>query len=459
MNRIKLFLLFATVALLLVACQPTPEKDVVIGKNNTTISGTQNSSGSNDYPDNWTRDFQNDEGTVTIQINAQLEIPNVSSYPVVDVVPTEITQNDIKTFVNYFFEGQTVYDTSSDSTKSELTKSLLQFQYDLETLEQSGKVHYTAHIFTSEEIPEEQAKIKSIIDDLKNQLSMAEDTKRNISNLDWAIKGEYKTCSVVNTVSGDYSSKLYISANDGNYDTRITYSKTDYSDYDDFEEPKDEEMAISLEEAVNTAKEMLADIGIEDAVITDWFVGNYTGFSEEITGIENSAQCYVLHFCKPVKGVPITYFYDYEGATTYDDQYAYPWEPEIIEVYVNNHGAVRFSWENIGTLTDTDNENVTLLPWEDIQETAIQQFRIKTIDLYLMGDDQGEMTIEINRITLGMMRVAKKDSSGEYMYVPVWDFFGNYIYQRESDSYSERACSMLTINATDGSIIDRGLGY
>ena len=59
-----------------------------------------------------------------------------------------------------------------------------------------------------------------------------------------------------------------------------------------------------------------------------------------------------------------------------------------------------------------------------------------------------------NNITLGMMRVAKKDSSNEYYYLPVWDFIGHY---GESNGGTEM--SFLTINAIDGSLVDRGLGY
>ncbi len=57
------------------------------------------------------------------------------------------------------------------------------------------------------------------------------------------------------------------------------------------------------------------------------------------------------------------------------------------------------------------------------------------------------------------------------MYVPVWDFFGSCIEKydktvvdsnyNENNEYIEKTFghSYLTINAIDGSIIDRNLGY
>ena len=274
----------------LTACQPTPEEEAVVGKNDLEekVSESSGSIQNNEYPDSWTQDFKNDEGAVSIKVDALLEVPAVSEYPVVNVVPTEITKEYIKELVQYFFDDQLVYDVTSDVSKSDLSKLLLQYRYDLETLQQSGEVHYTTHIFTAEEIPEERTKIESIIDDYENRLSTAEDTQRNVSSLDLTTKNEYSTCTLVDTSSGDYTSKLYISMVDGNYRTRITYSKQDYLDYDEYEEPTDEKpqgMDMTLEEAEDLAKETLADIGIEDAMRTYWSVGNYTGFSEEITGV------------------------------------------------------------------------------------------------------------------------------------------------------------------------------
>lgn len=364
--------------------------------------------------------------------------------------------------MEYFFDGKIVYDLPPVATRSDLNKFYLQYKYDLETLIQSGKVHYTTHIFTDEEIPKEQAKIQTIIDDYKRRLSTAEDIQRNKSHLEWQTEGEYKTCTLVDTASGDYTSQLYISVLDGNYSTVIAYIKPYYADYDDFDALRNEEplgMNMTLEEAENLAKKTLADLGLEDAVRTSCFVGHYTGFNEKIIGIENSEQCYVLYFCRPVNGVPVTYFYDCEGTSTFAESYAYPWTQEVIEVYVNNHGVVGVMWENAGTLTDTINQNVTLLSWKYIQNIAAQQFHRKEIGQYMIGGLTDEAIIKIDKITLGMMRVAKKNTSGEYMYIPVWDFFGDYVYQRDSDSYSERACSMLTINTIDGSIIDRGSCY
>ena len=184
MRKTLLTLIIVTM-IFLTACQPTPEKEQVVGKNDfeEKITSTQGTSQGIEYSNSWRQEFKSDKGDVTIMMDAHLEVPAVSGYPVVNVVPTEITKDDIEKWVEYFFNDQPVYDMPSGATKSELTEFILQYKYDLETLEQSGKVHYTTHIFTSEEIPKEKLKIQSIIDEYESLLSTAEDTTKKYISL------------------------------------------------------------------------------------------------------------------------------------------------------------------------------------------------------------------------------------------------------------------------------------
>ena len=59
----------------------------------------------------------------------------------------------------------------------------------------------------------------------------------------------------------------------------------------------------------------------------------------------------------------------------------------------------------------------------------------------------GKSTYTVNQIKLGYMRVRSKNAPDTYELVPVWDFF--------TDDFE----SLLTVNAIDGTIIDRNYGY
>ena len=68
----------------------------------------------------------------------------------------------------------------------------------------------------------------------------------------------------------------------------------------------------------------------------------------------------------------------------------------------------------------------------------------------------GEMrVIEIDKIELGLMRVLEPDSQSSGAVIPVWDFYGKI----NGENYEDSDKTFLTINAIDGSIIDRTVGY
>lgn len=77
------------------------------------------------------------------------------------------------------------------------------------------------------------------------------------------------------------------------------------------------------------------------------------------------------------------------------------------------------------------------------------------------GDD-AQKTVTISEVTLSMMRVAGLGEDNGYYYLPVWDFIGYYGEKMDTNITEEHPSvrkSFLTLNAVDGSVIDRGLGY
>ena len=64
----------------------------------------------------------------------------------------------------------------------------------------------------------------------------------------------------------------------------------------------------------------------------------------------------------------------------------------------------------------------------------------------------------ITDIRLGYLRVMRPDQPDTLTLIPVWDFYGSVTF---NGSYVQNwAChSWLTINAIDGTVIDRQYGY
>ena len=155
----------------------------------------------------------------------------------------------------------------------------------------------------------------------------------------------------------------------------------------------------------------------------------------------------------------------YDGIPSYPDSQTYtgpdgvkervthvPYEQgpqqERIEATVMKGEITSLNWYNALEIVSTDSENVNLLPFEEIMDIFRSQiFRsifLGTSDedpeLWKNEPDHSEV-LTIQTVRFSYMRVKKPDSS-EFWLLPVWDF---------------EDC--MTINAVDGSIINRSAGY
>ena len=76
-----------------------------------------------------------------------------------------------------------------------------------------------------------------------------------------------------------------------------------------------------------------------------------------------------------------------------------------------------------------------------------------------------DLSFHIEEIRLGYMRIMEKGNPTEGTMVPVWDFLGTKVIDHNNtgeaytDSFGGPYESCLTINAMDGTVIDRDLGY
>lgn len=167
--------------------------------------------------------------------------------------------------------------------------------------------------------------------------------------------------------------------------------------------------------------------------------------------------------------------YDHGDDMGYDavhgDGYNRKLRPETLMVHVYNDTVSQMNWSSMLQTTGTENENVTLLAFSKILE--IFKSHIRTA-YYLNYDERDgspmHAKLHITAIRLNTLRVDRPNSDGYYL-LPVWDFCGwqelidwsdDPIINQEVNQNAEALnwnSSFLTINAIDGSIIDRNLGY
>ena len=158
-------------------------------------------------------------------------------------------------------------------------------------------------------------------------------------------------------------------------------------------------------------------------------------------------------FTRTIHGVPVVwtgeecYAYDNFGDTY---NLKTPYESMII-IIDRQDGSVWLRWQAPHTIDITSGQAAALLPFDQIMAIAAQLFPLKYQfqEQYLSYRDQDANRLTVNRITLSYSRVQNRDNPTGFSMVPVWDFF----------NADEPAESFLTVNAIDGTVIDRGFGY
>ena len=156
---------------------------------------------------------------------------------------------------------------------------------------------------------------------------------------------------------------------------------------------------------------------------------------------------------------------------------------ERIMVIVDDSGIANVIWNGNMEIGAILNENVSLLPFEEIVARATEQLKVQ--NAYLTESDRPEglvreerRDITITRAELKYMYVRQRNSL-DFMTIPVWDFYGvstTYYNHDDVDAFNrdhpQEDWSMpyedtseyyyyeyATINAIDGSAVSRILGY
>lgn len=184
------------------------------------------------------------------------------------------------------------------------------------------------------------------------------------------------------------------------------------------------------------------------------------------TGIEDGHLS--LYYLPYYAGIPCFDFNTNNGSDTaktaagIERSAAPAYKQERIAVGWQDDAVRSVSWTSPMEIIDTANENVALLPFDTILKTFQKQvFYNYFLDTPADGTE-ATFRMVIREIRFSYMRVQKPDSD-TFLLVPVWDFLGYGVNPVFGDTEMMRRWyqgqSFLTINAIDGSIIDRNCGY
>ncbi|MDE7286036.1 MAG: hypothetical protein K2N55_04215 [Lachnospiraceae bacterium] len=215
---------------------------------------------------------------------------------------------------------------------------------------------------------------------------------------------------------------------------------------------------ISVEDVRQQAQQMMTDMGFTDFDLAGEEYFCSLSMNEE-SEVLTATGGYGFHFTRCLDGIPVTHT-ESEGTTVEDGDIS-SWPYERIDIAFDQDGFAEFRWTDPYHLEKTSDEYVFLLPFADIQNVFEEMMFKKTEDFW--DEVQAEVTLQVNEVRLGYMRVMEKGNVMEGTMIPVWDFFGSETFRygdMEEALTEERPYEcLLTINAMDGTIIDRDLGY
>ena len=416
------------------------------------------------FPEKFTGDWTGQEGKLTIHADAQVVAELGTALPTATVEPREFNQEDVDNLLKVFLKGEPLY--SHVQTKQELQGHLDYINSpdwtsdpgkpsdpaSLEARRKELNAWYTAEIAKA---PEEKPILHGFSD--------SDDPKRiggtaTVDGIKWEV-------SIRNDIDGGWTAA---------YIERTDYKYRDYS----IQLPD-----ASKEESIARGNALMQALGLQNFVLTD-----AQQWSVELPG-DNGI--WRLYYAPTVNGFPIAgarqdITQTHDGTVYQDYQYwdyackdsenpdTVSWYLENILLDVGKDGVLCFAWTAPSTQPVVQQPQSALLPFEEIASianTMLPEVIVGPKETPLTQLDQyngfeTRMDVDITKVSLSLMRIRDKGSL-QGTIVPVWDFWGTsdwydaepnaYGYQEKGMNYEYQP--MLTLNAVDGTVVDRQLGY
>lgn len=470
-----LFLLFCSLMVFVSACQANPEESIVANKGDDDlekiISEMPDADFLKDIPADLQETINFDDNKMIVNIDAIVEIPEINRIPVVKMVPRKITQDEIDTIINTLMQNKPLFHPRSleDYTKEEIAEIIVKLK--------SGQGSDLYELDPD-----------AYLDAIQDDIEMYEQLYKNAP--DEYVKKPANT-ELVPSTEEEGLTTLTVTADLGkaepayfSYVDKNTQFVT-FGFYNVEGRPPNGKVTanldvpglnISVESAQEIAESTVDQLGIGDFSVNG--VGTVPNRKSDVVPpgarYEDSPKCYIFYFTRRINGLNETYvnpsYVNNFSQKNPEMQYNFVWPCEVIAVTADDNGIPSVVYTGPAPDMEVINETVPIKDFNEIMDVFKKQISIE--GAFMQNENIIETKIEIERIVLGGMKIINKDSAGEYLFVPVWDFFGRVTSKYKpgtgdqgqlgddnewvDDGYGY---SIMTINAVDGSIINRSIGY
>lgn len=223
--------------------------------------------------------------------------------------------------------------------------------------------------------------------------------------------------------------------------------------------------ALTLEQARALAQSTTARVTDDFELFMEGPVSGSISYHKRGTkayrNVENAAEAYGFAFTRVVDGVPVTI--PGSQPTSPKDERDYIASPppgyEGIYVLVDGEYIISFCWERLLELTEKVLVKNQMLPFSQIMDIfgTVAPLTIASMETDSVAMSAGFNRLNVHEIRLGYMPMRLKNDPNTWVLCPVWDFFSIRAFAGEQYNWPGQIA--LTIDALDGTIIDRQFGY
>lgn len=414
-------------------------------------------------PENYT--WEGASGKISVKVDAQTVIPQAEGFKSYKVTSRAFTQEDYDEVNKVLLGGAILWDRDYDEmaesngwSKEEIEEKLTLLREQKAAYE-AGEGKDSSSVYAKEEtydqmIAEWEDRLKKapdtpIVREVPVEISYSEDSEENWLNGYATVDGQDYFVSLDNALRADWK---WICFEVRRKDAGSNFMSAG-------KDVQIESTGISIEKAKQEAQKLVADMGFTDFELAGEEPVQTLVGDELSTELVTGQFGYGFHFTRVLDGIPVTY--TNRDCTLIEEETETVWPYEALEVVMDQEGCADFLWRDPYQIEKVSDDYVFLLPFSDVQSIFEEMIIKKYEDFF--GDLDVEIEFNINEVQLGYMRIMEKGNPAEGIMVPVWDFFGSETlkYEGMGETYTEDGpyASWLTINAMDGTIIDRALGY
>ncbi|HML69604.1 MAG TPA: DUF6034 family protein [Clostridia bacterium] len=490
--RTKIVLCAALVFLLtLASCQQTPENEIVVEKDiDRMVSAAMEAEDTNDalphtlaeklnVPSSLKETFASQNGKTEFMIDASIILPPSDSVPIIRVRKHLFTQKEADLMMGLFLGDDPLYTIPNSMTKEQIEEKLIDYYgmrdgsipinvdgEDRSSVERLNEIiaSYEKALLAATDTPVlvlASKKLETPKDADNSSAQRIEGvTRQDDTDVYFSITNSYPLPNIVRAV--------YVKAK--TVEGTTVNDSAPYYELSDQQSPKvPTSFTLTEDDALSASDRALETLGIKDMVCSrvsfvvmpdsasGWMWPGTTFRSENAKDFK---WAYKIQYTRSYGGVPITITKDDGTGVADEEQYVEPWEYERLELIVDETGVISFLYKSPYEVVESVTENAKLLPFQDIQSVLSTMLPAN----YAWMDESGDIVsavVNISEIQFGLARITEPNTRDQGLLVPVWDFWGSVSITNDKGDVHlfTKYDALLTINAIDGSTINRSLGY